>query len=133
LTSVTANDVDTNPPLLYSFSDDSDEESLKVFSIDRYSGKVLLNQMLDFETQREYELKILASDTAHIAGTTLTVRVIDVNDNAPIFDSPAYYAVLPGKLKGIKIINLHLLTTILPCRRHQEQQHRNSSCERDRH
>ena len=99
LTAVTANDVDTNPPLSYTFSDDSDEESLKVFSIDRYSGKVLLNRLLDYEAQREYELKILASDTAHIAATTLTVRVIDVNDNAPIFDSPAYYAVLPGKRK----------------------------------
>ena len=36
-----------------------------------------------------------ASDTAHIARTTITVEVIDENDNAPVFSHQAYQVTLP--------------------------------------
>ena len=98
LTTVTANDVDTNPSITYSFSKDNDRESLKNFSIDRYSGKVILKQPLDYENRQEYSLRIMASDTAHSAHTTLTIRVTDVNDNAPIFNQDTYFASLSGNL-----------------------------------
>jgi protocadherin-16/23 len=106
LTSVTANDVDTNPALTYGFSTESDSEvdsseadtsGSGVFSIDRFSGKVVLVRRLDFESQREYRLRVTASDTAHTARTVLTIRVTDVNDNPPIFTQPSYQASLPGE------------------------------------
>ena len=106
LTSVTANDVDTNPALTYGLSTDSDSEAgsseaetsgLGVFSIDRFSGKVILVRRLDFELQREYRLRVTASDTAHTARTVLTIRVTDVNDNPPIFVQSSYQASLPGE------------------------------------
>lgn len=96
LTTVTANDVDTYPTLTYSIAKESGSEVLNYFGIDRYSGKVVLKKRLDFESQQEFRLLITASDTDHIAQTTLTVRVTDVNDNAPVFSQPAYYATLPG-------------------------------------
>lgn len=92
LTSVTANDVDTFPPLKYAIMQGDNR-----FSIDRYSGKVVLNKLLDFETQKMYEINISASDSEHIAKTTLTIKVTDVNDNAPIFDDISYNRILPGK------------------------------------
>ncbi|KAF5281948.1 hypothetical protein FQA39_LY00472 [Lamprigera yunnana] len=95
LTTVTANDVDTNPPLTYSFIPESDHEVLKVFSIDRFSGKVYLIKSLDYEYQQEYTLKIAASDTAHMAQSTLTVRVTDINDNEPVFTQNFYQTTLP--------------------------------------
>lgn len=99
LTSITANDVDTNPALTYSFVDEaSDPDATSIFAIDRFSGKVILRQRLDYETRQEYQLKISASDTSHLAQTTLTIRVTDQNDNAPIFQQPAYHTILPGKL-----------------------------------
>lgn len=97
LTAVTANDVDTNPALTYSFSPDSEENIINMFSIDRFSGKVILSKCLDYEMQQEYHLKITASDTAHSAHTMLTIRITDVNDNLPVFQQPAYHALLPGK------------------------------------
>lgn len=111
LTAVTANDVDTNPALTYSFGDtmgsDADDASqmdednaMNVFSIDRFSGKIILQKHLDFERRQEYQLKIIASDTSHVAHTTLTIRVTDINDNPPIFQQPAYHATLPGKYNG---------------------------------
>ncbi|KAK4886122.1 hypothetical protein RN001_002393 [Aquatica leii] len=95
LTTVTANDVDTNPPLTYSFIPESDHEVSKVFSIDRFSGKVYLIKRLDFEYRQEYTLKIAASDSAHTAQSTLTVRVTDINDNQPIFLQKFYQTTLP--------------------------------------
>ena len=98
--------MDTNPALTYGFSTESDSEvhsseaetsSFGVFSIDRFSGKVILVRSLDFETQREYRLRVTASDTAHTARTVLTIRVTDVNDNPPIFMQSSYQASLPGE------------------------------------
>ncbi|XP_074037726.1 dachsous cadherin-related 1 isoform X2 [Leptinotarsa decemlineata] len=95
LTIVTANDVDTYPPLTYAFAEKSDVDDLKYFSIDRYSGKVVLKKSLDFELWQECKLEIVASDTAHVAHTTLTIKVLDVNDNAPVFLQASYVASLP--------------------------------------
>lgn len=92
LTSVTANDVDTYPALKYAIV-----EGDNTFSIDRYSGKIVLNRPLDYESKKIYEVDISASDSAHVAKTTLTIKVIDVNDNTPIFDDISYNRVLPGK------------------------------------
>lgn len=93
LTAVTANDVDTHPPLTYSL----DIDDLGLFSIDRFSGKIILKKPIDFETKQEFQLKILASDTEHIAHTSLSIQVIDVNDNPPIFQQVEYHSNLPGK------------------------------------
>lgn len=94
LTSVTANDVDTYPALKYSIIQGDNS-----FSIDRYSGKIVLNRPLDFEAKKTYEVNITASDSEHVAKTTLTIKVTDVNDNSPIFDDISYNRILPGKLK----------------------------------
>lgn len=98
LTTVSANDVDTSPAITYRFDEThTDEDAQDVFSIDFYSGKVILKKELDYETRQEYQLKIIASDTKHMAQSTLTIRIIDVNDNVPVFQQPAYHALLPGK------------------------------------
>ncbi|KOB78988.1 Cadherin [Operophtera brumata] len=94
LTSVTANDVDTFPALKYSLVQDDNK-----FSIDRYSGKVVLNRPLDFEMKKLYEVNITASDSEHVAKTTLTIKVTDVNDNSPVFDEISYNKILPVSAK----------------------------------
>lgn len=82
---------------------ESNDITTSVFSIDKFSGKVILLKQLDFEERQEYQLKILASDTAHVAQTTLTIRVSDVNDNYPMFQQAAYHSSLPGKFQIIKL------------------------------
>lgn len=98
LTTVTANDVDTYPELTYNFAPTVDKEYLDYFSIDRFSGKIFLRKSLDFEQWQDCRLKIIASDTAHIAETDLTIEVQDVNDNYPVFSQSSYEVNLPGKL-----------------------------------
>ncbi|XP_064539649.1 protein dachsous [Drosophila montana] len=101
IASLSANDVDTYPTLTYRLGSDSpvEMENLSLFGLDRYSGKLVLKRRLDYELQQEYQLEIIASDAAHEARTTLTVRVADENDNAPRFLAerpPAYFALLPA-------------------------------------
>lgn len=104
LTTVTANDVDTYPELTYNFASTVDKEYLDYFSIDRFSGKIFLRKSLDFELWQDCRLKIIASDTAHIAETDLTIEVQDVNDNYPVFSQSSYEVNLPGKLIAISIV-----------------------------
>ncbi|KAJ0175823.1 hypothetical protein K1T71_008982 [Dendrolimus kikuchii] len=98
LTSVTANDVDTYPALKYAIIQGDNR-----FSIDRYSGKVVLNKPLDFETKQSYEVNITASDSEHVAKTTLTIKVTDVNDNSPVFDDISYDKMLPEGSDTVEI------------------------------
>ncbi|CRK94042.1 CLUMA_CG007566, isoform A, partial [Clunio marinus] len=112
LTTVSANDVDTNPAITYSFMGSSNETDFEdiattIFSIDKFSGKVILQKQLDYEDRQEYQLRILASDMAHVAQTTLTIRVTDVNDNPPIFQQPAYHSSLPDETGNA---NIEILT-----------------------
>lgn len=93
LTTMTANDVDSSPVLTYRFGNLT---SPGPFSIDRYSGKVVLRKRLDAETRSEYSLQVIASDGIHEATTDLIVRVTDLNDNAPRFEQAVYVAVLSG-------------------------------------
>lgn len=107
VTTLRANDVDTNPPLTYRLHNDSieDFDIVQTFSIDRFSGKVVLKKALDFEKTREYNLKVLASDSSHFAETTLTIQVTDENDNRPLFSQPAYHTTLPGENCRLRQLN----------------------------
>lgn len=98
LTVASANDVDTNPPLVYSFDEvHTDEEALALFSIDRFSGKVLLKKPLDYEMRQEYQLRIFASDSKYKAQSSLTIHITDENDNSPEFTQLMYQATISGK------------------------------------
>ncbi|KAL7742407.1 hypothetical protein ACLKA6_019039 [Drosophila palustris] len=117
IASVSANDVDTYPSLTYRLGSDSpvEMENLAFFGLDRYSGKLVLKRSLDYERQQEYQLEVIASDAAHEARTTLTVRVADENDNAPVFvarQPPAYFALLPAasELGESAALDVELLT-----------------------
>ncbi|XP_015176207.1 PREDICTED: protein dachsous [Polistes dominula] len=105
LTTMTANDVDSSPALIYRFSNTTDPGP---FSIDRYGGKVILRKPLDAERKFEYTLRVIASDGIHEATTDMTIRVADLNDNAPRFQQTAYVATLSeghGGLQEILTVN----------------------------
>ena len=98
ITSVVANDVDTFPSLVYALDSRQEHaDASTTFSVDRYSGRIILRRPLDYETKSEYSLRITASDRKHTVSTTLFITVTDDNDNAPVFADLFYHFALPSK------------------------------------
>lgn len=60
------------------------------FIIDPRTGNVSVKGPLDRESVPEYQLKVVAVDGAWRVETSLTVTVLDVNDNAPKFSRGHY-------------------------------------------
>ncbi|XP_055959036.1 protein dachsous isoform X2 [Patella vulgata] len=66
----------------------------RIFEIDALSGEIRLKNSLDYETTQEYELQIVAHDQGspeqQSSTATLTIDVVDVNDNTPVFTKAIY-------------------------------------------
>lgn len=81
------------------------------FYIDAQTGNMDLVSQLDYETNKEYTLRIRAQDggrppLSNISGL-VTVQVLDINDNAPIFVSTPFQAtVLENVPLGYSIIHI---------------------------
>ncbi|XP_007477378.2 cadherin-15 isoform X2 [Monodelphis domestica] len=81
-----------------------DEEPLGIFSIDKFTGKVFLNAMLDREKTDHFRLKAFALD---LGGSTLEdptdleIVVVDQNDNRPVFQQEVFTGhILEGAIPG---------------------------------
>lgn len=85
---VTANDVDSGPPLWYMLSVDGIPGG--AFSIFRYGGQIWLTEPLDYEERTSYTLTIQTSDGKHQSRADLRLLLQDVNDNAPEFRQSLY-------------------------------------------
>ncbi|KAI6659268.1 protocadherin Fat 4-like [Oopsacas minuta] len=79
--SVTATDYDINTNAIISYTIGSQD----FFQIESDTGNVRSIEFLDFESVTEHVLLVYATDGIFIENTTLTVYLIDVNDNPPVF------------------------------------------------
>lgn len=88
VTRVLASDMDLSPALLYSFSDNANP-AIK-FAINQYTGVITLVEPLDFEEAAHHELWIRVSDSIYETEAQLTINILDVNDNPPVFTQDSY-------------------------------------------
>ncbi|XP_069349341.1 protocadherin-23 [Eulemur rufifrons] len=93
VTRVSVHDVDLNPAFIFSFAREGNPGAK--FAIDQNTGVVVLVETLDFEKVAEYELLIQISDSVHHAEGAVLVRVLDVNDNPPVFARDFYQVTVP--------------------------------------
>ncbi|XP_068600655.1 protocadherin Fat 3 [Brachionichthys hirsutus] len=98
LTRLQASDSDegVNRTVVYSLLD----SFMGFFSIDPLSGTVTLERPLDRESRDAYQLCVQATDQAGQQGALssqvdLTIMVLDVNDNAPVFQRRDYTVTVP--------------------------------------
>lgn len=85
-----------NRKIVYTLVDSADG----MFSTDPSSGVVILEKSLDRERQDLYSIRIKATDRAGADGSLstqvdLTIVVLDVNDNPPVFQKQDYAATVP--------------------------------------
>ncbi|XP_062333238.1 protocadherin Fat 1a isoform X1 [Osmerus eperlanus] len=87
-------DIGMNSDILYSLADSADGH----FSIDERSGVVTLERPLDREVQAVYELRARATDQGSprrlSSLSQVTVSVLDINDNPPVFERREYVATV---------------------------------------
>ncbi|XP_009951759.1 PREDICTED: protocadherin Fat 4-like, partial [Leptosomus discolor] len=105
---ITATDRDTgdNAFVLYSLTGGGGN----IFEIDEIHGNIKIKTSPDYETMNKYNLTVNAvnnkSAPFHQATTHVTVLVIDVNDNAPVFAQNSYSA----SINMINPVGAHVIT-----------------------
>uniref|UniRef100_A0A8D0FG95 Protocadherin Fat 4 n=1 Tax=Strix occidentalis caurina TaxID=311401 RepID=A0A8D0FG95_STROC len=82
-----------------------------VFAINTTTGTLTLSKPLDFELRQKHELVVTATDGGWVSRTgycTVTVNVVDVNDNSPAFSPEDYFPnVLENAPSGTTVIRLN--------------------------
>uniref|UniRef100_A0A671M4F2 Cadherin EGF LAG seven-pass G-type receptor 3-like n=1 Tax=Sinocyclocheilus anshuiensis TaxID=1608454 RepID=A0A671M4F2_9TELE len=86
------------------------------FAIDSVTGEIQVVAPLDYETEREYTLRLRAQDNGRppLSNNTgiVSVQVTDVNDNPPIFVSTPFQAtVLESAPIGHSILHIQAIDT----------------------
>uniref|UniRef100_A0A8C8VFY4 Cadherin domain-containing protein n=1 Tax=Pelusios castaneus TaxID=367368 RepID=A0A8C8VFY4_9SAUR len=103
------NDAGSNARISYTFSDIL-ENARRKFSLDPETGKIIINEPLDFEETQDYTLVVEAKDGGGlVTHCKVEIRVDDENDNAPevtltSVSSPIPEDSLPGTV--IALINV---------------------------
>uniref|UniRef100_A0A671K679 Protocadherin-16 n=1 Tax=Sinocyclocheilus anshuiensis TaxID=1608454 RepID=A0A671K679_9TELE len=88
VTQVTANDVDLSPSATYRFIEM--DQTSRSFAVDQYSGVITTTKSLDYEDQAVHTLRVEASDSVHQTEAEISIKVLDVNDNPPVFSQESY-------------------------------------------
>lgn len=66
------------------------------FSIDNETGLIRALILLDYETSPQYVLQVQATDPGGLfSEVSVTVTLLDLNDNLPMFDQPSYTRTVP--------------------------------------
>nr|XP_061797032.1 protocadherin Fat 3-like isoform X6 [Nerophis lumbriciformis] len=111
LTRIQAIDPDEAGPgrtVVYSLADSADGS----FSIDKSTGIVVLERILDREIQSSYQIKICASDQGLpvplSSSVNVTITVLDINDNPPVFERRDQLVTIPEDVAvGTKILTVY--------------------------
>uniref|UniRef100_A0A182XLI7 DE-cadherin n=1 Tax=Anopheles quadriannulatus TaxID=34691 RepID=A0A182XLI7_ANOQN len=82
LIEVKALDQDTASLITYSIIEGNVGDA---FKIDEHTGRISINNWLDYETIREYKLIVQADDGIFQDSTTVYIKIKNVNDNPPRF------------------------------------------------
>ncbi|XP_060766368.1 protocadherin alpha-7-like, partial [Neoarius graeffei] len=111
LLKVNATDQDdgTNGEVRYSLGSNLNRKLYDVFDLDTVSGEIRVKGEIDFESTDVHRLDVLASDKGTPPMTVncrVTVKILDVNDNAPEIEVTSLSNVVPEDSKPGTVISL---------------------------
>ncbi|XP_053092857.1 protocadherin beta-13 isoform X14 [Pangasianodon hypophthalmus] len=95
-----ATDLDdgSNGEIVYSISNNVNKKLRELFEISPITGEITVKGVLDFEVKDKYEIDIQASDKGLVpmmSDKTVTIKIVDVNDNAPEIEVTSFSSVIP--------------------------------------
>ncbi|EPB79623.1 hypothetical protein ANCCEY_01319 [Ancylostoma ceylanicum] len=71
-----------------------DNEADTPFSIDTHTGQISLREPLDREKNSSYRLRVRVSDGTWAVQTGAAIDILDINDNAPLFEKNRYVFIV---------------------------------------
>lgn len=82
------------------------------FSIDEFTGIVVLEHILDREVQPTHQITVRASDQGSprslFSLVNITITVLDINDNPPVFERRDLLATVPEDVGvGTEVLRVH--------------------------
>ncbi|CAK6972385.1 protocadherin-23 [Scomber scombrus] len=80
-----------------------------IFSINRHTGEIRVQKdnSLDFEVSPQIELVVLADNGLQTAHCRVSINLLDINDNAPVFEHSSYRtAVWEGQVHNTYIMQV---------------------------
>ncbi|KRX24151.1 Neural-cadherin, partial [Trichinella nelsoni] len=106
---VKAHDLDKDSELRYSLDSRGNDGS--AFSVGASSGTIFVNEPLDYERKKLYDLTLHVTDgnREHKAQTRIQIAIEDVNDNSPQFEQSLYRAVIQEEDKNVPKKLLHVI------------------------
>ncbi|CAG2162865.1 unnamed protein product, partial [Oppiella nova] len=113
---VTAKDKDESSKIRYEITRGNQGGA---FAVKNETGAIYVAGPLDYETRKEYKLRLVASDNLNENYTTVIIHIKDVNDNPPTFDRPTYETQIteeddrhvPKRILQVIAIHCHQLFT----------------------
>ncbi len=94
---VSATDADEgqNGKVTYAFGHVSEEDKT-LFLLNRNTGDITVIGTMDYEEKSEYELRVLAKDSAGLTSYSIVIiEITDVNDNAPVIINKSLNIPIP--------------------------------------
>ncbi|XP_064467310.1 neural-cadherin-like isoform X1 [Ornithodoros turicata] len=88
---VTAKDRDESSRIRYEITEGNIGGA---FAVKNETGAIFVAGPLDYETRKEFNLTLVASDTLYEGSTTVLIHVKDVNDLPPVFNQSSYEATI---------------------------------------
>uniref|UniRef100_A0A8C5H0I1 Neural-cadherin-like n=1 Tax=Gouania willdenowi TaxID=441366 RepID=A0A8C5H0I1_GOUWI len=79
-----------------------------VFDVEPEVGTIFIAQPLDYEQNKRYKLHVLASDGKWENYTSVTINVVNKNDEAPVFTVNEYYGSVTEELDGSPVFVLQV-------------------------
>ncbi|XP_077433287.1 protocadherin alpha-8-like isoform X18 [Vanacampus margaritifer] len=101
---VNATDLDEGPngEIVYSFSNNMNQNILNFFDIVETTGEIVVKGPIDYEGNDMFEIEIQASDKGAVHLTTeksVIIKIVDVNDNAPQIEVTSFSSSIPEDSK----------------------------------
>uniref|UniRef100_A0A8C2HHQ6 Protocadherin alpha-8-like n=1 Tax=Cyprinus carpio TaxID=7962 RepID=A0A8C2HHQ6_CYPCA len=111
LIKLNATDLDegSNGVVEYAFGRNLKRKVYDLFKLDSATGEIHIKGELDFEETEVYKLDVLASDKGQppwIVESVVTIKIVDINDNAPEIDVTSLSSVVSEDSKPGTVISL---------------------------